>query len=93
MLASDSQMRDPWGGAAERALREAGLERAELKVVGMRRPVFREVNRPLFVGAGAFSMSRPERDDLGRAGRWKWTVAFELPRGAYATVVLRALGQ
>lgn len=93
MLASDSKLRDPWAVDAEQALREAGVALPELKVVGVRRPAFREVQRALFVYAFKFSVGRPEADDLGRPGRWKVTVGFELPRGAYATVVLRALGQ
>ena len=38
-------------------------------------------------------MSPPEPDELGGGTRRKRTVEFELPRGAYATVVLRGLGQ
>ena len=78
--------------AMERVGRQ-GVEQHELRIPGLRRPVFGEAMRPLFVEARGFEIGQSEADDLGRAGRLKRMVKFELPRGAYATVVLRALGQ
>lgn len=86
---------EPWGGAMTDALREVGLDLAQLCVPGLRRPAFGTALRPLMVRANEFSMDAPEPDDLSKAKprRFKRRVRFELPRGAYATVVLRALGQ
>ena len=52
--------------------------------------------RPVFCRADAFSGSEPVRDEFAAPKspkRWAARVYFELPRGAYATVLLRALGQ
>ncbi len=71
-----------------------GIELSKLRVPGLRKPFFGEAPRPLFVRAAAFSISQPEPDELSsRQDKLKRTVRFDLPRGAYATVVLRALGQ
>jgi tRNA(Glu) U13 pseudouridine synthase TruD len=71
-----------------------GLKPSDLKLPGLRRPFFGEAERPLFVRAEGFELSAREPDEMaqGRA-RIKRTVRFDLPRGAYATVVLRAVGQ
>lgn len=95
MPAADAQLAAPWGDAMRDAIRKQGLEVAQLTVPGLRRPSFGAAMRPLVVVARGFSMHDPEPDDLSRAKpqRFKRRVSFELPRGAYATVVLRALGQ
>lgn len=86
--------RGPWGDAMLGALRDEGLSFADLRIPGLRRPFFGEAPRPLFVRATAFTLSPGEPDELTPGGkRLKRTVSFHLPRGAYATVVLRALGQ
>ncbi|MFM9996242.1 MAG: tRNA pseudouridine(13) synthase TruD [Phycisphaerales bacterium] len=94
ILCRRSTLEGPWAGAATAVLAEEGITLDDLRVPGMRRPSFDHAVRPLFARAEGFTMSRPERDDLGAsAKRLKRTLEFDLPRGAYATVVLRALGQ
>lgn len=94
ILCRRSKLEGPWAGAATAVLAEEGITLDDLRVPGMRRPSFDHAVRPLFARAEGFTMSRPERDDLGAsAKRLKRTLEFDLPRGAYATVVLRALGQ
>lgn len=84
----------PWADAAKAALAEEGIARGDLTIPGLRRPFFGEARRPLFFEASRFDAPPPEPDELDkRPGRLKRTVSFQLPRGAYATVVLRALGQ
>ena len=83
----------PWGDLAVRLLAAEGLTLAQLRVPGLRRPQFGEASRPLIVSAERFMLAAAEPDDLGRSGRLKRTVQFDLPRSAYATVVLRAIGQ
>jgi tRNA pseudouridine13 synthase len=95
MPAADVAPAEPWAGAMTEALDEMGLDLAQLRVPGLRRPAFGTALRPLMVRATEFSMDVAEPDDLSKARprRFKRRVRFELPRGAYATVVLRALGQ
>jgi tRNA pseudouridine13 synthase len=92
VLGRDSCLAEPWRTAAEETLAEEGLTTEMLRIPGLRRPQFGEAPRRLFVRAEGFDMTPPEADDL--APRWlKVTLRFDLPRGAYATVLLRALGQ
>ncbi len=83
----------PWGEIARETLEAARLSLESLTIPGLRRPVFGDASRMLSVSADEFEMSAPEPDDLGGSGkRHRRTLRFVLPRGAYATVVLRALG-
>lgn len=86
---------DPvWAPALRAVLAEQGLAPADLRIPGLRRPVFGAVERPLLVEARGFVLSRAAPDELDPAGRrLRATLSFSLPRGAYATVLLRALGQ
>jgi tRNA(Glu) U13 pseudouridine synthase TruD len=66
----------------------------QLRIPGMRRPAFSDAMRPIFAAAKIANVTAPEKDDLSTsATRLKRTLQFSLPRGAYATVLLRALGQ
>jgi tRNA pseudouridine13 synthase len=93
MLASTTRMDGAWVAAAEDVLKEEAIAIGDLRAPGLRRPAFGDAPRPLIVEAEAFAISPAVPDGIGRDGRLKRTVRFELPRGAYATVVLRALGQ
>ena len=63
-------------------------------IPGLRRPFFGEAPRSLFVRVEGFAQEKPVPDSFDRTGkRFARTLRFSLPRGAYATVVLRALGQ
>ncbi|MDX2115390.1 MAG: tRNA pseudouridine(13) synthase TruD [Planctomycetota bacterium] len=93
LLARSTELREPWAGPARAALAEEGVSLEMLRVPGLRRPFFGEAPRTLFVRAAEFTLSSAERDEMDASGkRFKRTASFELPRGAYATVVLRALG-
>lgn len=97
MFAPETLLQEPWREAAEAILTEHGLSLERLRIPGLRRPAFGDASRPLFARATGFSMSPPEPDELATGGpgrvRLKRTLRFDLPRGAYATVLLRALGQ
>lgn len=80
----------PWDRPMADALAAEGITLAALRIPGLSRPDFGAASRRFILSASAFSMHPPERDEL--SGRLKRTLRFELPRGAYATVVLRALG-
>jgi tRNA pseudouridine13 synthase len=84
----------PAAAALNAALEADGLSFAKLRIPGVRRPFYARGERGLFATAGAFNLGAPEPDEgTPRAGRLKRRLSFELARGAYATVVLRALGQ
>ncbi len=93
LLAPKTALEGPWAGAARAALEAEGIDASKLRIPGLRRPFFGEAPRPLFALARRFTMTEPAPDELSRSGRLKQSLAFDLPRGAYATVVLRALGQ
>jgi tRNA pseudouridine13 synthase len=93
-LCSESELVAPWGNAARTVLEREGLRVDQLRSPGMRRPAFSDAMRPIFAAAKIANVTAPEKDDLSTsATRLKRTLQFSLPRGAYATVLLRALGQ
>ncbi len=95
MPAKGVEPAEPWASHAAAALESEapGLSMNDLRVPDLRRPFFGKADRPLTVLASNFAMTQPERDPAAAGKRVLRTVRFELPRGAYATVVLRALGQ
>ena len=93
LLARRTELADPWGTAATAALTEEGITPDDLRVPGLKRPFFGEAPRTLFVAAERLELGASQRDELSGERRLKRSVSFDLPRGAYATVVLRALGQ
>jgi tRNA pseudouridine13 synthase len=92
LLGPRTALEGEWGAAAARVLAVDGIGAADLRIPGLRRPFFAEAPRALVACAERFEMSSPEADDLAADRRMR-TLRFDLPRGAYATVVLRALGQ
>jgi len=93
LLARNSDLLDPWKETYERVLASESVTVADLRVKGLKRPFFGEAQRKLFVEVNNWSLTKPETDELSKGGLRKRTASFDLPRGAYATVVLRALGQ
>ena len=82
--------------ALDDVLRAEGLRFDQLIIPNVRRPAFGPADRPLVVNASNFSMSAAEKDELASERspkHLKRRLDFDLPRGAYATVVLRALGE
>ncbi len=93
LLAKNSELLDPWKETYERVLAAENITVSDLRVKGLKRPFFGEAQRKLFVEVKNWSLSKPESDELSKGGLRKRTATFDLPRGAYATVALRALGQ
>ncbi len=94
LFAPETQFESPWAEDAAVVLADEGLSMEGLVIPGLRRPFFGESERSLFVRAEGFEQDRPVPDTFDRTGkRFARTLRFSLPRGAYATVVLRALGQ
>ncbi len=93
LLSPGTALEAPWAGAARGALEDEGISLADLRVPGLRSPRFDEIPRRLFAEAAAFSVGPPEPDETAPAGqRLKRSLRFTLPRGAYATTLLAALG-
>jgi tRNA pseudouridine13 synthase len=85
---------DVWMRAMAHALGECNLKQEQLQIPGLRRPRFGDAPRPFAVQVRDVNISRAESDECDpRRKHLRITLAFSLPRGAYATVVLRALGQ
>ena len=94
LLAPESTFDPLWEQAARDVLGQEGLTLAKLVIPGLRRPYFGEALRPLFAKATNFSLSPAEPDEMSASkDRLRRTASFQLGRGSYATVVLRALGQ
>jgi tRNA pseudouridine13 synthase len=94
ILSATTNLIEPWADAARGALDAEGISIADLRIPGLRRPFFGEASRRFVSTAEGFRASRPEHDELStRRARLKRVIEFDLPRGSYATVVLRALGQ
>ncbi|MCC6581705.1 MAG: tRNA pseudouridine(13) synthase TruD [Phycisphaeraceae bacterium] len=92
LLSPQTQLAPPWEQAARRVLEHERIEPKSLRIPGVDRPYFGHFLRPMFVDAVGFNMT-DAAPDPDRQDKWTRTLSFELPRGAYATVVLRALGQ
>jgi tRNA pseudouridine13 synthase len=76
-----------WLPFAEEVLREEGLTLAELKIKGMQKPFFSKGDRPACVRPANLSSAR-EVDELNK-GRAKLVLGFELPKGSYATMLVK----
>lgn len=85
-----------WRSTYDAVLAEDGVSLDRLKIPGMRRPFFGTASRPLLVDATNLELGKAEPDESASKTspkNLKFSVSFDLPRGAYATIVLRALGQ
>lgn len=79
---------DLWSEDLHAALDAEQLTLEQLTIPGVRKPAFDHFDRPMFVEARSFAMSPPSGTQ-----RLDVHLQFHLPSGAYATNVLRALGQ
>jgi tRNA pseudouridine13 synthase len=81
----------PWGAMLDEVMEEEGLKLEEMKLRGFRKPFFSKGNRAAAViPAGLTSSS--EADELN-SGKEKLILRFELPRGSYATMIVKRLTQ
>ncbi len=77
----------PWLALVEEVLKTEGLTLAELKVKGMQKPFFSKGDRPASVRPEQLTYVA-EMDELNK-GRRKLTLRFDLPRGSYATMLVK----
>jgi tRNA pseudouridine13 synthase len=93
LVAPDTQFEPPWADDAAAVLEEEELTMEGLVIPGLRKPYFGEAPRRLLVRAESFTQEKPVPDSFDRTGkRFARTLRFNLPRGSYATVVLRTHG-
>lgn len=77
----------PWLPIVDAVLQEEGLTLAELKVKGMQKPFFSKGDRAACVRPENLS-SAAETDELNK-GKRKLVLRFDLPRGSYATMLVK----
>jgi tRNA pseudouridine13 synthase len=82
-----------WAPHARAALEARGLALERLRVPGLARPFFGAAERAALIEARDVELGPAMQDELGGRGALRRMVRFSLPRGGYATVALRALGQ
>jgi tRNA pseudouridine13 synthase len=78
------------GEIVQAVLQEEGLELRDLQVRGIRELFFSRGERAGLLIPGSFSHTFAM--DERHAGRLRLTLSFELPRGSYATLIVKALG-
>ena len=80
---------DPRLPLIDEVLADEGFKLSEMKLKGIREPFFSKGDRPALLMPATLDFSF-EDDDL-HAGRSKWTLSFELPRGSYATMIVKRI--
>src|SRR5262249_12844079 len=80
---------DPRGDLVRAALADEGLELEQMKLKGFREMFFSRGERAVLCLPIGLSAST-EADELHR-GKLRWRLEFELPRGCYATLVVKRL--
>lgn len=78
-----------WSEVAEEALKGEGLTLAELRIRGMEKPFFSKGERAGCVRPANLTHDAAT-DDLN-PGRQKMTLVFDLPRGSYATMLVKRI--
>jgi tRNA pseudouridine13 synthase len=76
-----------WLPVLEEVLKDDGLTLGELKIKGLQKPFFSKGDRTACVRPENLS-SETEPDELN-TGRMKLTLRFDLPRGSYATMLVK----
>jgi tRNA pseudouridine13 synthase len=78
-----------WSDIAEEVLRAEGLTLAELRIKGMEKPFFSKGERLACVRPA--NLSNSDEPDDARSGKRKLVLKFDLPRGSYATMLVKRI--
>jgi len=78
-----------WLPVVEEVLKGEGLTLAELKIRGLQKPFFSKGDRPACVWPA--NLTHATHTDELNAGRRKLVLSFELPRGSYATMLVKRI--
>jgi tRNA pseudouridine13 synthase len=79
----------PWAGVVSAVMAEEGISLEHMRIKGMQQPFFSKGERLAKVPVANLEWEAGD-DDLNR-GRRKLTLYFELPRGCYATMIVKRL--
>ena len=90
LISHESELEGPVKEAVEAALREEGLTQARFKIEGIPGCFFKHYDRDLVIHPAGLEIDDPVPDEE-REGRLAQTLRFELPPGAYATLLLKRL--
>lgn len=91
LLGPDTALTDPdVKRAVDWVMGREHLEVADLRVPGVPQLFFKHELRPLLIYPGKLVIGKPAPDEMER-GRTRVNVAFTLPPGAYATLVIKRL--
>jgi tRNA pseudouridine13 synthase len=80
-----------WAPVLRQVLAAEQIELAQLKLKGLRRPYFSRGERAALCMPNA--LSHESGPDERHPGRFKLALSFELPRGSYATLVVKRVTQ
>lgn len=80
---------EAWAALADAVLAEDGLTLATMKVQGLQKPYFAKGDRPGCLRP--IGMRTESGDDELNRGRKKLTLRFDLPRGSYATMIVKRI--
>jgi tRNA pseudouridine13 synthase len=78
-----------WMPIAEKVLQTEGLSLAELKIKGMQKPFFSKGDRAACLHPS--NLSHVVATDESNSGKQKLILKFDLPRGCYATMVIKRI--
>jgi tRNA pseudouridine13 synthase len=79
----------PWAGVVTAVMADEGIPLDQMRIKGMQQPFFSKGERSGRVPVGNLTWEAGD-DELNR-GRRKLVLRFELPRGAYATMIVKRL--
>ena len=79
----------PWAGVVSAMMTDEGIPLDQMRIKGMQQPFFSKGERIAKIPVGNLT-SEAGDDELNR-GRRKLVLRFELPRGAYATMLVKRL--
>jgi tRNA pseudouridine13 synthase len=79
----------PWAGVVAEVMAEEGIPLSEMRIRGVQKPFFSKGDRVGKVAVGNLSWTTGD-DELNR-GRQKLDLRFELPRGSYATMLVKRI--
>lgn len=80
-----------WADAMRSVMTEEGIELAHLRLPGLRRPFFSRGERRMWFWPDALTAG--VHPDERHPGRRKLVLSFDLPRGSYATLVIKRVTQ
>jgi tRNA pseudouridine13 synthase len=80
---------DPLKPIVEAVLAEEGLTLRDMQIRGIREMFFSKGERPAFLVPA--NVTGAVGDDETRPGKKKLTMGFELPRGCYATLIVKRI--